>query len=94
MRVRRICRAGLSVKAFDESDKLRDFFNVISVTADRDGVFYVSTMGGQEGRYYSKPHCRARAAWAQLSLFPASEQPGNLARTSCVSGTPLMGRLA
>ncbi len=36
--------AGLSVKAFDESDQLRDFFNVISVTADRDGVFYVSTM--------------------------------------------------
>jgi len=36
--------AGLSVKAFDESDRMRDFFNVISVTADRDGVFYVSTM--------------------------------------------------
>ncbi len=32
------------MKAFDENPDLRDFFNVISVTADRDGVFYVSTM--------------------------------------------------
>ena len=37
-------RTGLDVKAFDGSDRLRDFFNVISVTADRDGVFYASTM--------------------------------------------------
>lgn len=39
---------GLSVKAFEESDRLRDFFNVISVTADRDGSFYASTMEAQK----------------------------------------------
>ena len=32
------------MKAVDENPELRDFFNVISVTADRDGVFYASTM--------------------------------------------------
>ena len=32
------------MRAFDESKKLQDFFNVLSVTEDRDGAFYVSTM--------------------------------------------------
>lgn len=41
--------SGLSVRAFDESKSLQDFFNVISVTEDRDGAFYVSTM---EARKY------------------------------------------
>lgn len=36
------------MKAFEESDRLRDFFNVISVTADRDGSFYASTMEAQK----------------------------------------------
>ena len=38
------------MEAFDESDKLRDFFNVISVTADRDGVFYASTIEAKKVR--------------------------------------------
>lgn len=42
--------AGLSVRAFQESQALQDFFNVVSVTEDRDGAFYASTMEARKAR--------------------------------------------
>ena len=42
--------AGLSVRAYDESKALQEFFSVISVTEDRDGAFYVSTMEARKVR--------------------------------------------
>ena len=38
------------MESFDESDSLRDFFNVVSITADRNGSFYASTMEAKKVR--------------------------------------------
>ena len=92
-----VAAAGLSVKAFDGSDRLRDFFNVISVTADRDGVFYVSTMEAK------KVQVTRRSLFARGCCFfcpsrvplPSSPAAGNklLCLRSClVARLPCMDR--
>lgn len=40
--------AGLAMAAYKENDKLQDFFKVISLSIDKSGNPYVSTLEGRE----------------------------------------------
>jgi hypothetical protein len=90
--------AGLALASFDASPGLHDFFKATSISTDRSGLVYVSTM---EGRQVSAPcttpclmqrHCAGAIAPALAHACPRSCSALHL---MCVMGdaclTPMCG---
>ena len=94
LNLRHTCWAGVSKRAFEENAGLRDHWNVLSLSSDRRGDLYISTMEAKHVRCLTHasmitPHLHAAGPEAESGVELCSSGSFNSSWLCWTSSMPM-----